>query len=142
MRAAEDAAVKHVRDPHVVGISRRTRNFCRTIDASQTVIEKRMPVIWSPSGTGIFVDFNLDHCLDAVNHLRDSDLLFLLRRRLWLLHSSTPGDGRVSVCPRHFSPLPGPLQRPLDKYRNDRSFPCMLRELPRVWGWDSLSSKR
>src|SRR5881394_228369 len=98
MRAAQHAAVEHVRQTHVVGVFRRTRNLEWSIDARVAMIENRVLIIWSPPGTGNVIDFDLDRLFDAVDDARDAHLLFWYRRwtRLWLLwHSAL----HVSLLP-------------------------------------------
>src|SRR5882724_5122110 len=84
MRAAEDAPVKHSGQAHVVGVMRLASHLQRTVDACQAMIEQRVLVIRSPPRAGNVVDFDLNHCLDAVDHARDAHLFLLWRRRCWL----------------------------------------------------------
>ena len=50
------------------------------------MVEKQVLVIRPPTWSGIFVDFDLNHCLDAVDDFRDFDFPFLLWWCRWLLH--------------------------------------------------------
>src|SRR6185369_8918961 len=131
----EDARVKHAGQTLIVRVTRDTGRFQWTIDARVAVIEESVLVVWSPTWPSIFVDFDLDHLLDAVHNARDTDLLLRLGSWLclWLLLHL------FSLKRWNLSQLRVLLQKLSDRCRNGRSFLCTLPSLPPAMGWDSSS---
>src|ERR1700741_2049245 len=82
MRGAQYACVKHPGQTLIVRVARDTGRFQWAIDARVAVIQKGVLVVGSPTWSSIFVDFDLDHLLDAVHNARDTNLL--LRFGSWL----------------------------------------------------------
>src|ERR1044072_677047 len=76
VRATQDACIEHSGKSLIVGVTRDTGRFHWTIDARVAVIEQRVLVVCSPAWPGIFVDFDLDHLLDAIHDTRHANLLF------------------------------------------------------------------
>ena len=86
MRRTQHAAIEHSRQTHVRCVTRRAGNFERSVNARQAMIEQRVLIIRPPSRPTIIVNLNLDHRLNTVDDLRNSNLLFLLDRLLLHKH--------------------------------------------------------
>ena len=89
VRRAHDATVEHAGQAAVVRVEGRAAHLHGRVNARQSVVQERVLVVRAPLGAALVVNLYLDHRLDAVHDLRDSDLLFLLRRCL-LLHNFSP----------------------------------------------------
>src|SRR2546423_1037451 len=86
VRRAHDATVEHAGQATVVRVEGRAAHLHGRVHARQTVVQERVLVVRAPLGAALVVNLYLDHRLDAVNDLRDSDLLLLLGRCL-VLHN-------------------------------------------------------
>src|SRR5687768_1101873 len=81
---AKNATVKHPGQSLVIRVARGARDFQWSINSRHARVEKHVLVVRSPPWTRVFVDFDFDHLLDAVNDARNSNLLFRFGRWLCL----------------------------------------------------------